>query len=88
MPGPKRRLPIQRRLNSAPSVAAFEITSRCRADVARQLEDMAVCPDTKAFFLVLQQRWTERPSTAQWKIGMIDRGGRVSGRPSGINRLP
>ena len=26
--------------------------------------DMAVCPDTKAFFLVLQQRWTVRPSTA------------------------
>jgi hypothetical protein len=41
--------------------------SRRRADVARQLADMAVCPDTKAFFLVLQQRWTERPFTAQSK---------------------
>jgi hypothetical protein len=41
--------------------------NRHRADVARQLADMAVCPDTKAFFLVLQQRWTERPSNAQSK---------------------
>jgi hypothetical protein len=41
--------------------------SRSRADVARQLADMAVCPDTKAFFLVLQQRWAERPSPAQSK---------------------
>jgi hypothetical protein len=41
--------------------------SRRRADVARQLADMAVCPDTKAFFLVLQQRWTKRPPTVQSK---------------------
>jgi hypothetical protein len=55
--------------------------SRRRADVARQLADMAVCPDTKAFFLVLQQRWTERPRAIE--SGMIDRGGQVTGRPFG-----
>jgi hypothetical protein len=41
--------------------------SRHRADVARQLADMAICPETKAFFLVLQQRWTERSSNAESK---------------------
>jgi hypothetical protein len=35
--------------------------SRRRADIAGQLADLAVCPDTKAFFLVLQQRWAEPP---------------------------
>jgi hypothetical protein len=31
-----------------------------RADVARQLAAMAVCPKTRAFFQVLQQRWARK----------------------------
>jgi hypothetical protein len=36
--------------------------SRRRADIARQLAAMAVCPETKAIFLLLQERWAGKQS--------------------------